>query len=143
MNLTASTSENIMLSVSEMEKFSDLTFVMAYENDIKPTPLDKPIVAFSTKGCEIGPKLTKTLETGEIKVTKERDLKITVSIDIYLPYSMGGVSGHMIFDRIATFLLYEKNYDIIKVVCNETDYDTSCGAIVLKSQFIFHAVSDV
>ncbi len=143
MNLNTITTENIMIAVSEQEKFSDLNFVMAYENDIKPTPVGSPIIAFSTKGCEIGPKLTNTLENGEIVTTKEREYKITVSMDIYLPYSMGGVKGHQIFDRLATFFLYEKNYDIIKVVCSETDYDNSCQAIVLKSQIVFHAVSDV
>ena len=48
--------------------FNDLTFVIAHENDIKPTPLEKPIVALSPKGCVIGDKLTQTNDNGEIIV---------------------------------------------------------------------------
>jgi hypothetical protein len=132
-----------MVATSEQAKFTDLTFVIAYENDIKPTPIDKPIVAFSTKECKIGPKLTKTLDNGEIVPTVKRDLETTICMDIYLPYSMGGLAGHTIFERLATFLLFEKNYDIIKMVCGEADYDSSCQAIVLKSQLVLHEIVSV
>ena len=118
--------------------FSDITFVVAYENEIKPTPLNKPIVAISVKGCEIGEKLTETLENGEITVTNKRDMKTTLSADIYLPYSMGGSNGHKIFDRIATYLLFTKKYNISKSVCYNTDYDSNCEAIILRTHFIFN-----
>ncbi len=117
--------------------FNDLTFVIAHENDIKPTPLEKPIVALSPKGCVIGDKLTQTNDNGEIIVTKKREVKSTVSIDIYLPYSMGGIEGHRIFDQIATFLLFTQNLTISGATCSEADYDASCQAIVLKSSFVF------
>lgn len=140
MNASTLRLENIMQAIVAQTKFADLTLVIAYENDIKPTPINKPIVAFSAKGCEIGPKLTNTLDNGEIVTTTNRDLKATISMDIYLPYSMGGIAGHKLFERLATYLLFEKNYDIIKVVCGEADYDSSCQAIVLKSQFVLHEV---
>jgi hypothetical protein len=117
--------------------FSDLTFVIAHENDIKPTPLEKPIIALSPKGCVISDKLTQVSDTGEITVTKKREVKSTISVDIYLPYSMGGIEGHRIFDRIATNLLFTQNLAISGATCSEADYDTSCQAIVLKSSFIF------
>lgn len=117
--------------------FSDLTFVIAHENEIKPTPLEKPIIALSPKGCVIGDKLTKTNDNGEIVTTNNREVKSTVSIDIYLPYSMGGIQGHRIFDRIATYLLFSQKLAISGATCSEADYDASCQAIVLKSSFIF------
>ena len=117
--------------------FSDLTFVIAHENDIKPTPLEKPIIALSSKGCVIGDRLTKVNDNGEIISTNKREVKSTVSIDIYLPYSMGGIQGHRIFDRIATFLLFSENFAINGATCTEADYDATCQAIVLKSSFIF------
>ncbi len=129
--------EGVLLAISEVDKFVDLKFVTAYENDIKPVPIQEPIVAFSTKGCQIGPSLTTTLDTGKIVATTDRQVDTTISIDIYMPYSMGGNAAHKIFDRIATYLLYETNYKIIKAVCNETEYDKSCQAIILKSHFVF------
>ena len=138
MNQNGSIMESIMLHLTGETQFADLTFVVAYENDIKPVPLNEPIVAFSTKGCHIGPQLTKTLENGKIEATNEREIETTISMDIYMPYSMGGSEGHKIFDRLTTYLLFKRNYNIIKSVCNETEYDKSCQAIILKSNFVIY-----
>lgn len=140
MNNNGNVMEDVMLTVSGQEKFADITLVVAYENDIKPVPLNEPIVAFSTKGCQIGPRLTTTLDNGKIVTTNDREIDTTLSVDIYMPYTMGGNYAHKLFDRLATFLLYERNYSIIKAVCYETEYDKSCQAIVLKSYFVFHEI---
>lgn len=138
MNQNGTMMESVLLQISGESQFSDLTFVVAYENDIKPVPLDEPIVAFSTKGCQIGPQLTTTLENGKIETTNERELETTISMDIYMPYSMGGNEAHKIFDRLATYFLFKKNYNITKSVCYETEYNKSCQAIILKSYFVFY-----
>ncbi len=140
MTINGNIVSEIMASLTSQGQFADLTFVVAYENDIKPIPLDKPIVALSTKGCQVGPKLTETLETGQIISTDKRELDTTMSLDIYMPYSAGGMQAHKIFDRIATYLLFDKKLDITKSTCNETECDKSCQAIVLKSQFVFHNI---
>ncbi len=139
MNQSGTMLESILLQVAADSQFADLNVVVAYENDIKPIPLHEPIVAFSTKGCEIGPKLTRTLDNGKIETTNEREIQTTISVDIYLPYSMGGNEAHKIFDRLATFLLFQKNYNIAKSFCYDTEYDKSCQAIVLKSNFVFYS----
>lgn len=140
--MTVSTSlvKTLATNFPIMPAFSDISFVVAYENEIKPTPVSKPIVAFSIKGCEIGERLTETLETGAIVVQKSREMLTTLSVDIYLPYSMGGNEGHSIFERIATQLLFVRNYDITKVTCGDADYDKSCEAIVVRSKFVFKSV---
>lgn len=140
MTNNGSTVDGVLLTVSAEERFADLKFVTAYENDIKPIPVSEPIVAFSTKGCTIGPQLTTTLDSGKIITTSDREVDTNISVDIYMPYSMGGSAAHKIFDRLATFLLYEAGYNIIKSVCYETEYDKSCQAIILKSYFVFHDV---
>lgn len=140
MTNNGSTVDGVLLTVSAEDRFDDLTFVTAYENDIKPIPVKEPIVAFSTKGCVIGPQLTTTLDSGKIVKTTDREVDTTISVDIYMPYSMGGNAAHKIYDRLATFLLYETGYEIIKSVCYETEYDKSCQAIILKSNFVFHDV---
>lgn len=138
MTLNGTLAETLVSSLSTDTGFSDITFVVAYENEIKPTPISKPIVAISVKGCEIGEKLPETLETGEITVTNKREMKTTLSADIYLPYSQGGSAGHKIFDRIATHLLFTKKHNISKSVCYNTDYDSDCEAIILRTYFIFN-----
>ncbi len=140
MNIIGNRVNFLYNSLSITSGLEDITFVLAYENDIKPTPLEKPIVALSAKGCEIGEKLTKTNDNGEIVLTNERQAKITISIDFYLPYSQGGVAAHNLFDRVATQLIFVKNFDILKASCSETEYDSSCQAIVLKSTFVFCTV---
>lgn len=137
MIINGNMAEGIVKTISANQDFSDLTFVVAYENEIKPTPIDKPIVALSVKGCEIGERLTQTLDTGEIKNTEDRQMLTTLSVDIYLPYSMGGSAGHKIFDRIATYFLFVKDLDATKATCGNTDYDKNCEALVLKTQFVF------
>lgn len=138
MTTNGTLAEAMVSSLSTDTQFSDITFVVAYENEIKPTPVNKPIVAISVKACEISDKLQETLETGEIKTTNKREMKTTLSADIYLPYSQGGSAGHKIFDRIATYLLFTKKHNISKSVCYNTDYDSDCEAIILRTHFIFN-----
>lgn len=137
MTINGTLAETLVSALSVDTQFSDVSFVVAYENEIKPTPISKPIVAISVKGCDIGERIEETLDSGEITETVKRNVDTTISVDIYLPYSMGGSDGHKLFDRIATYLLYTKSYDISKAVCNEADYDSSCEAIIIRSQFVF------
>ena len=138
MNQNGTMMESVLLQISGESQFADLNFVVAYENDIKPVPINEPIIAFSTKGCQIGPQLTTTLDNGKIEATNEREIETTISMDIYMPYSMGGNEAHKIFDRLATFLLFKKNFSITKSGCYESEYDKSCQAIILKSYFVFY-----
>ncbi len=138
---TGNLMEEVMLTVSGEEQFSDVTAVVAYENSIKPTPLKEPIVAFSTKGCTIGPKLTTVRDTGEIVSTNNREVQTTLSMDIYMPYSKGGFYAHKLYDKLATFLMFQTKYNVIKSTCYDTEYDKSCQAIVLRSQFVFQNVA--
>ncbi len=138
MTVSGTLAEEIVNELKSNSQFDDISPVLAYENEIKPTPILKPIVALSVKGCEIGGKITKTLENGEYEVTDDRKMSTTLSVDIYLPYSMGGSEGHKLFDRLATFFLFTKNYNITKAVCYSTDYDSSCEAISLRTNFVFN-----
>ena len=137
MNVTANFVNVLYQGVCDAANFSDLTFVIAHENDIKPTPLIKPIVALSTKGCTIGDKIVEATDSGELVTTNKREVKTIISMDIYLPYSKGGLQGHRIFDRIATHFLFTQGLSITSAKCSEADYDASCQAIVLKSTFEF------
>ena len=140
MDISGNSAQEMVSRLSKEGQFSDLNLVVAYENEIKPTPLDKPIVAVSVKSCEIGDKNNTTLETGEIVDVDTRNINLTLSVDIYLPYSKGGSEGHKIFDRIAIFLLYTEKLPITKAVCYDADYDSTCQAIILRTQFTFSSI---
>lgn len=137
MTINGTLAETLASALSVDTQFSDVSFVIAYENTIKPTPVSKPIIALSVKGCDIGERIEEILDSGEIVDTKKRHVDTTVSVDIYLPYSMSGNDGHKLFDRIATYLLYTKSYSISKAACNEADYDSNCEAIIIRSHFVF------
>ncbi len=137
MTINGSLAETVKKALSGDTSFNDVTFVIAYENTIKPTPVSKPIVAISVKNCKIGGKLDDVLDTGEHVGTNKREVFTTISTDIYLPYSSGGNAGHKLFDRIATFLLYTKNYSITESACAQAEYDGNCEAIILRAQFTF------
>lgn len=140
MEISGNSAQEMVSRLSKDEQFSDLNFVVAYENEIKPTPLDKPIVAVSVKSCEIGDRNTTTLETGEIVNIDNRKISLTLSTDIYLPYSKGGNEGHKIFDRIAIFLLYTEKLPITKAICYDADYDPTCQAIIVRTNFTFSSI---
>ena len=140
MTINGTLAESIVSSFSSQQQFNDILFVVAYENDIKPTPINKPIVAISVRNCEIGELLTQTLETGEIIETNNRNMETILSTDIYLPYSMGGSTGHKIFDRIATYFLSTKKSTVKRITCDEASYDSSCEAIVLHICIVFNNI---
>lgn len=137
MTVNEETANGTLKMLSESENLSDITFLLAHENEIKPTPINGPIVAVSVKKCNIGDKLKKVIDSGEIVTTESRYADVTLSVDIYLPYSMGGVSGHKIFDRIATCLIFEKKANISEAYCGDSDYDKAAQAIVLRSTFTY------
>lgn len=137
MTINGTLAQNTVNTLSAETGFGDIDFVVAYENNIKPTPLTKPITAISVKSSNIGSKITKTLSTGEIVETNSRKMNVILSMDIYLPYSMGGSEGHKIFDRLATFFLFTKSYAITNVACDDADYNKDCQAIVVRTRFTF------
>jgi|GEM_PF-4952850 len=127
----------------EEEVFSNVRFLLAYQNTIKPTPVTKPIVAVSVKECNVGNRLNKTLETGEVKLTTSRNVDTTVSMDIYLPYSSNGIEAVKIYDRIASIILFQlSKYDTLGSTCGPAEYDTSCQAIVVRTTFTIRVVTD-
>lgn len=139
MTVNGDIATNAVLSLSAAAGLKDISFVQAYENKIKPTPLTNPIAAVSVKECKIGDYLTKTLNTGEVVKTNLRPVDTTLSADIYMPYSMGGIAVHRVFDRIATHLLFGGKFSITDCRCCGADYDASSQAICLRSEFVFHS----
>lgn len=137
MTINGDIAANAISVLSAAAELKDISFVQAYENTVKPTPLTKPIAAVSVRKCEIGDYIKKTLDTGEIVTTAIRPVDTTLSVDIYMPYSMGGLSAHRVFDRIATAVLFGGKLKALSGKCYDADYDKACQAILLRSEFLF------
>ncbi len=140
MTTNGALSATIISALKSSNIFDEFTIVEAYQSQIKPTPISNPIIAVSVKGCTLGEQITEILDTGLSNKTIKRNLNTTLSIDVYLPYTMGGSIGHQIFDKIATYLIYTKSMDILKAVSNELEHDKSCEALILRNDFVFHSV---
>lgn len=117
-------------------KLNDVIYMVAFENDTKPTPITKPIIVVSVKNCDIGPRITETLDTGESVETTKREVKTTLSTDIYLPCAANGNLGPTLFDRIATYLIFTKAHNIISAQCDEAYYDNDCESVIYKAHFV-------
>ena len=137
MTINTLTKSIFYLFDGDKTNYPDIKFVLAYQSNIKPTPLTKPIVAFSIKDCQVSDKLKDVLDTGEIITTDERNIKITLSVDIYMPYSSDAMKAVGIYEKMASGLLFNSDLamQVTGSTCGEAVYDSSCQAIVLKTTF--------
>ena len=117
------------------EAFSDITFTLAYENDIKPYPVDKPIVAFTTDKTTIGEQLTIYNQDGSQVLSKNRIADTVIKASIFVPYESGALTCFEIFDRVFTKLLFSSSMKIVSSHCYNSSYVRDCGALVLTADF--------
>lgn len=137
---TGTLAKDIVSKLSAAPILADVRFVVAYDNLIKPTPMSKPFVAISVKGCEVGPRLEYPMEGGGIFISTARKASFTIGGDIFVPFSMDGSIIHDVFDRLSTFFMLTASYDIVSVKCSEAEYDNNYEAVILRAQFVFEEV---
>ncbi len=139
----AITSEICDTLVQEFElsaKLQDVDFVKAYEIDIKPVPVNKPIVALSIKKCKVGDKVIETQADGKETVTNKRTVLTTVSVNIYTPYSLGTAKSSKIFDQLVKEVLFHHDSSFCEAICYETNYERTSQALVTKTDFVLNSV---
>lgn len=118
----------------------DLELVLSYENYIKPVPLDKVIMAFSVKECHFGDRVIEKLNTGEEIVTNNHKVKLTLGVNIYIPYFYKEKKGVDFFEDMFDSLLKKHINEISSATCHETNYVRESQALVTKSELVFDLI---
>lgn len=122
----------LCIYLMQQQDMKNTIFTMAYENEIKPTPLEKPIVAICASGTKIGERKTKTANDGSITLTNERDQTLDIKLGFYLPYSAGAVGCYDLFDTVIQKVFTSYNILIESVACGEVNYVRDTGGLVLE-----------
>lgn len=135
MNCTSALPTEIVAFLSSQSGLSNITFTVAYENDIKPTPLKKPIVAISIEKSSIGARKTVVADNGLSSLTNDRDVNVKIKIGFYVPYSLGAYGCYELFDKVMTALLFTYDKKITSAECADVSYVRDTGGLVLDSYF--------
>lgn len=135
MNCTGSLPTEIVAFLNSQNNLSDIIFTVAYENDIKPTPLEKPIVAISIERSSIGARKTIIADDGLSSLTNDRDAAVKIKVGFYVPYSKGANGCYELFDKVMTTLLFTYDKTISAAECANVSYVRDTGGLVLESYF--------
>lgn len=135
MNCTSSLPTEIVSFLNSQTNLADIIFTVAYENDIKPTPLQKAIVAISVEKSTIGSRKTVVADDGLSSLTNDRDTSVKIKVGFYVPYSKGANGCYELFDKVMTALLFTYDKNISQAECYDVSYVRDTGGLVLESYF--------
>ncbi len=122
--------------------FENMDLVVAYENEIKPYPVERPIIAFSVDKQTIGERLIVVGTDGSETLSKTRTVELTLKINFFVPYGSGGQEAFRIADFLHTELLFNTNLDFVASRYNDCNYVRECGALVLETFITLRMDSD-
>ena len=122
------------------ERFNNITLVDAYQYNIKPTPILKTIAAFSVKKCVLGDYIVEISDTGEETVTDNREALVTISVNLYVPYSFGSGIAPNVFESMIDCVTATFGNRLVSATCSETNYVRESQALVTKTEFVLRTV---
>ena len=126
------------LTASGLMPAEECSMVIAYENDIKPYPVTKPIVAFAVDKITIGERLVSIGEDGSQTQTKNRTVDSVIKASFFVPYASGPKECFSLFNSLSTALMFNTSLqgsEITGFHCYDCNYVRDCGALVLESDF--------
>ena len=130
--------ETLVSDFTQDPTLADIDFKIAYENKICTTPVQKPIVAFTTDSLKIGDQLVKYNPDGSQIISKARIVDTIVKVAIFVPYASGAVKCFEVFDKVFTKLLFTSPLKITAANCYDSNYDKAAGALVFNADFTIH-----
>lgn len=129
-----------VLVLRNMPALAGTEVVAAYESDLKPYPIEKPIAAIALKTCKFSDKLPVVQPDGTQALSNSRTLETVFKITIYTPYEDGHTAPYGIADHIYTALLFQSTFDIFDTVFYDLNYVRDCHALVLETEFTMRQV---
>ena len=114
--------------------------VLAHENDVKIVPVNEVIAAVGVKKCTISSRLAGIDDNVRVN-TNERNITVTVGINLYVPYSQGTAGCVSAFDDIFDRLVTESNSRLCESKFLSTSYSRDTQCLVAKTEFVFETVN--
>lgn len=127
--------KQLLFILKEDAFYKDMELVAAYENEIKPYPVTKPILAFAIQSQKIGDRLIDVAADGTQTLSHRRPIETTCKVSIFVPYESGTREPYRIADHLYSFLLFQGSLDAPDCRYADCNYVRDCGALVLHTQF--------
>lgn len=115
--------------------FKDVTLTTAYKNDIKPYPIEKPIIAFLPKNTTFGDRIINVNEDGSETRTKARVGETVYQATIFVPYESGAEACYRWATILYSHMMFDLEMNIRQCRYHECNYVRECSAIVLETDF--------
>lgn len=126
---------NLLRVLKENAFFSDMDLVAAYENEIKPYPVTRPILAFSVQSQSVGDRLIDIAADGAQTKSNRRTVETVFKVSIFVPYESGTREAYHIADYLYSTLLFQTTFSIVACKYADCNYVRDCGALVLNTTF--------
>lgn len=142
MNMASAMIGKMLTVLKNYPDLADVTLTTAYESDIKPYPVTKPILAFSVKKVTAGARQYIVNEDGSEELSKNRQVDAVYKVDIFVPYESGATECFRLFDLLYSYLLFSTDLQITNCHCYDSEYVRDCGALVLETDFTISLTLD-
>ena len=126
---------NLIRVLNTGNTFEGATLTMAYENDIKPYPVEKPIIAFLPKKITFGDRLTIVNEDGSETRTKARIGECVFKVTIFVPYESGAEACYHWATALYSHMMFDLEMKIRECQYHDCNYVRDCSAVVLETAF--------
>lgn len=134
-------SEYCDIILEQLEPLSkNINFVFAHESSIKDVPISQTIAAISVKKCVVSARSTSIDDNVKVN-TKNRNISVTVGINLYVPYKMGAKGCVSVFDDIFDRLVVLNDYELRESRFLSTSYSRDTQCLVAKTEFVFETVN--
>lgn len=135
MNVPHTFITNIIPVLQNDPFFETAIITTAYENDIKPYPVEKPIIALAMDKHTVGERLITINEDGSETLSKKRIGESVIKVTFFVPYENGPADCYRWADYLYSYFLFRTELDITGCRFNDCNYVRECGALVLETDF--------
>ncbi|MGN0561836.1 MAG: hypothetical protein ACI4K6_03440 [Candidatus Fimenecus sp.] len=127
--------KNIIPVLQNDPFYENVVITTAYENDIKPYPVEKPIIALAMDKHSVGERLITVNEDGSETLSKNRIGESVIKVTFFVPYENGPADCYRLADYLYSYFLFQTELDITGCRFNDCNYVRECGALVLETDF--------